>query len=57
MEWRISWFEHAREVWTHRGELKGNSEGANVYARLQASKWVMNYLVQLALGHNHNAFI
>ncbi|THU99487.1 hypothetical protein K435DRAFT_572450, partial [Dendrothele bispora CBS 962.96] len=41
MEWRVSWFEHASEVWTNRGELTGISEGARVYARIQANKWSM----------------
>ncbi|KAK7461402.1 hypothetical protein VKT23_008580 [Stygiomarasmius scandens] len=39
MTWRISWFEHAKEVWTRRAELEEISEGARVYARMEAHKW------------------
>ncbi|THU79459.1 hypothetical protein K435DRAFT_697752 [Dendrothele bispora CBS 962.96] len=41
MEWRITWFEHAHEVWTKRSKLEDMSEGAKVYAKLQAQKWGM----------------
>ncbi|THU83168.1 hypothetical protein K435DRAFT_612853, partial [Dendrothele bispora CBS 962.96] len=39
MEWRVSWFDHAEDVWSNRGMLEGLSNGARVYAMVQAEKW------------------